>query len=165
MSALLCAAVVVAGQDKPDFSGRWALTGDVVDADVAKAMSVRQSLVRANVRGEPITPYFKDITTSREYETRTGTDTYAIGIIGGLVPGVRPGGTETGEHRLHAVNWDGDTLVFESGTCTREGSRGKRWSERSEVWQLEPDGRLRVTITTRSAVERARTVTVLYQRK
>lgn len=163
---LIVAAVAAVAQDRPDFSGRWVLIEPAsAGADVPRAMSVQQWLVRTNVRGEPMTPYFKDITISREFDTRTGTDTYAIGIIGGVGPGVRADGSQNGPRGRYAVKWEAETLVFESGTHTPEAFGAKAWSERRERWQLEPDGNLRVTISTRSSDAATGTFTLLYQRK
>lgn len=62
MLLLLLATTATFVQDKPDFSGRWVLvaTGQR-PADVPRAMTVRQVLSRTNVRGEPVTPFFKEI--------------------------------------------------------------------------------------------------------
>lgn len=43
-----------------------------------------------------------------------------------------------------------NALVFESGSYTGEASETKVWAERREVWSLDPDGRLRLTVTNRS---------------
>src|SRR5438128_636882 len=57
-------------QDGPDFTGRWILESPSQPApDTPMALSVRQSLVSTNVRGEPMRPFFKDITIEREFES------------------------------------------------------------------------------------------------
>src|SRR5438094_4347015 len=101
-------------QDGPDFTGRWILESPSQPApDTPRALSVRQSLVRTNVRREPMRPFFKDITIEREFESGTRSETHEIGVVGGmlLVPGSdgRTGGP--GQH--HAVRWDANALVFE----------------------------------------------------
>jgi hypothetical protein len=55
----------LAAQEKPDFSGSWILESGSSGADIPQALSVSQSLVRTNVRGEPTNPFFKDITVAR----------------------------------------------------------------------------------------------------
>ena len=166
VSVLMLTAVAVPAQDKPDFSGRWRLIDpDTASADVPRSLAVQQSLVRTNARGEPMTPYFKDITISREYAGGSRTETYPLGVVGGVVPGVRPDGTQAGPSAHHATRWQSDTLVFENGLYARAESGARTWSERSESWTLEPDGRLRVTIITRSSVDASRTLTLLYQRR
>jgi len=44
-------------------------------AEIPRALSVRQSLVTTNVRGEPIGPFFKDITIEPEVEGSTRAET------------------------------------------------------------------------------------------
>lgn len=159
------AAVGLAAQDKPDFSGRWVLaSSEQPGPDTPRALSVRQSIVRTTVRGEPMTPFCKDIAIDLEFESGTRSETRAIGIIGGVVPGIRKGGSPDGPHGHHAVTWDQNALIFESGNYTGETPGTGVWDERREVWSLEPDGRLRVAMTTRSSVDAARTVTLMYRR-
>jgi hypothetical protein len=159
------AAVGLAAQDKPDFSGRWVLaSSEQPGPDTPRALSVRQSIVRTTVRGEPMTPFFKDIAIDREFESGTRSETHAIGVIGGVVPGLRKDGSPDGPRGHHAVTWDQNALTFESGSHTGETPGTGVWAERREVWSLEPDGRLRVAITTRSSVDAARTVTLMYRR-
>lgn len=50
----------LAAQDKPDFSGSWTLESGSPGADIPRTLSVSQSLVRTNVRGEPVRPFFKN---------------------------------------------------------------------------------------------------------
>src|SRR5688500_1416856 len=118
---LLLAALALVAQDKPDFSGRWILAaGQQEGPDVPRALSVRQSLVRTNVRGEPMTPYFKDISVDREFASVTRSATYAIGVIGGFVSGTVGAGTPADQRSHHAVKWDGTALVFEHGSYSGE---------------------------------------------
>jgi len=127
-------------------------------------MSVRQSLVRANVYGEPMKPYFKDIVIDREFDSGGRSETYPIGVVGGIVPGLNVHGVVDGPRRDWQVTWDGNTLVFESGSYTAESPGTGVWSERRETWSLEADGRLRVTISTRGSSDPSRTVTLMYRR-
>ena len=86
--ALVCPVAQVAAQDKPDFSGSWILeSGAQAAGDIPQALSVSQVLVRTNVRGEPMKPFYKDITVTRVLESGTRSEMYQIGIMGGTVPG------------------------------------------------------------------------------
>ena len=152
-------------QDKPDFSGRWILvSADPPGPDIPRAMTVRQQLVRTNVRGEPMTPFYKTIAIDRDLESGMRSETHEIGIQGGVVGGVVGDDSSSRPHGLHAVKWDGTVLVFETGTYSGETSQSGPWAERREEWSLEPDGRLRVAITTRGSADAARTVTLVYRR-
>ena len=158
--------VAVAAQDKPDFSGSWLLaSSEPPRLDIPKALSVRQPVVRTNVHGEPMKPFFKDIAVDREFESGTGSETHLIGIVGGVVPGLTRDGSPRGPTEHHAVTWDGNALVFESGTYTGEVRETGAWAERREVWSFDPDGRLRVVVTTRNSVDTPRTVRLVYRRR
>lgn len=81
----------LAAQDKPDFSGSWTLESTLSGAEIPRTLSVAQSMVRANVRGEPTEPFFKDITVTRALASDTRSDTYEIGVVGGTVSGREDG--------------------------------------------------------------------------
>lgn len=152
-------------QGHPDFSGWWVLESSLPSASgVPQTLSVRQSLVSTNVRGEPITPSFKDITIEREVGGRRRSETYNIGVVGGVVAGRIDDGRTSGSRQHFAVRWDGNILVFESGSYTGEHPESGVWYERREAWSLGADNRLHVVITTRSAVEPTRTRTMVYRR-
>lgn len=69
--AVSAGAPRLAAQDKPDLSGRWVLESrPPPGSDVPRALSVRQRLVRTTVRGDPINPFFEDLTVTREGATR-----------------------------------------------------------------------------------------------
>jgi hypothetical protein len=162
---VMLVAVTLAAQDKPDFSGRWVLvSSEQSGPDIPRALSVRQSVVRTNVRGEPMKPFFTGIAVDREYESGTRSETSPIGIIDGVVPALREDGSPKGAHGHHAVTWDQDALVLETGSYTGDARETGVWSERREAWSLQPDGRLRLAITTASSVDRSRTVTLTYRR-
>jgi hypothetical protein len=163
---VLVAALALIVQDKPDFSGRWVLVASgEPGSDTPRALSVRQSLVRTNVRGEPMTPYFKDISIEREFASGTRSETHPIGIVGGFVSGTVGTGKPAGSRSHHAVKWDGNALVFEQGSYTGELPETGVWTERREVWSLDPDGRLRVTITSRSSADVSGTSATLTYRR
>jgi hypothetical protein len=152
-------------RDTPDFSGDWILeSAPQSAADIPKALSVRQSLVRTNVHGEPMKPFFKDITVARELANGTRSETYQIDIAGGTVPG-RADGSPDGLRSHHRVEWEERTLVIENGSYTGPTRESGQWAERREVWSLDPGGRLRLAITTRSSVGASSTVTLVYRRQ
>ena len=162
----MLAAVVPAAQDQPDFSGRWVLADpEQPGPDIPRTLSVRQSLVRTNVYGEPMKPFFKDIAIDREFESGTRSETSMIYVVGGFVSGLTARGEPTGPSGHSRVIWVRHALVFESGTHTGGMPETGVWVERRETWSLETDGRLRVTISTCSSSDVSRTVTLTYRRK
>ncbi|HUR20264.1 MAG TPA: hypothetical protein VMZ90_05600 [Vicinamibacterales bacterium] len=123
MRTTTCFAVVVvllgaglAAQDKPDFSGSWTLESPP-GADIPQTLSVTQSLRRANVRGEPMKPVFKDITVTRALASGKRSDTYEIGVVGVTVPGTARGSVNA-PRTHHRVVWQEQALVIESGSYT-----------------------------------------------
>src|SRR5712691_11452937 len=83
--------VPLVAQDTPDFSGHWVLeSASPSTADIPRALSVTMSLVRTNVRGEPMNPFFKDITVAQQLANGTSSETYQIGVVGGSLG--TPGG-------------------------------------------------------------------------
>jgi hypothetical protein len=162
---LVLVVAALAAQTEPDFSGRWILvSASPPGPGVPRALSVRQELVRTNVRGEPMKPFFKSIAIDREFESGTRSETQPIGIIGGVVSGIPKDAGPRAPSGHHAVKWDLTDLVFESGSYTGTTPGTGEWSERREVWSLQPDGRLQVTITTSDSTEKATTVTLSYRR-
>jgi len=155
----------LAAQDTPDFSGHWVLeSASQSAADIPQTLSVSQSLVRTNVRGEPMKPFFKEITVARGLQNGTRSETHQIGVEGGLVSG-RADGTVDALRLHHRVVWEAQTLVIENGSYTGPTPESGEWTERREVWSLDPGGQLRLAIATRSSVDPARTVTLVYRRQ
>ena len=155
---------------QPDFSGRWTLVVALpTDADAAPALTVHQSVRRANIRGEPMTPFYDQIAIERGSGPETHTDTFMIGIVGGVVGGgvgtqsvgVRPRPME----RRFAVTWEDRTLVFENDTYTGDRPGTGDWSECRERWTLQPNGELAIDIATATSGSRARTVSATYRRR
>ena len=162
---VVLAVAALAAQDGTDFSGRWVLvSASQPGPDLPRALSVRQELVRTNVRGEPMQPFFKSIAIDRDYESGTRSETHALGVRFGVVPGFARDGGPAGPRGHHAVRWEHNALVFESGSYSGETPGTGAWSERREVWSLQPDGRLSVAITTSGSAETSTTVTLLYRR-
>jgi hypothetical protein len=91
--------VPLMAQDTPDFSGHWVLESSPSSAaDIPRTLSVTMSIVRTNVRGEPMNPFFKDITVVRELANGTSSETYPIGVEGGVVGGTAGGGRLPSSH-------------------------------------------------------------------
>ena len=157
-------AVAITAQGKPDFSGQWALiTPKQPAADIAVSLSVQLTLTRTNVRGEPMAPYFSDITIERHAQTGTSAEYHQIGVIGGFVSG-SDGSAGPRYSTHHAVTWRENALVFELGTHTAQGSDTDVWTERLETWSLNTDGHLLVVISTSSSRDVGSVTTLMYQR-
>ena len=156
-------AAYPSAQEQPDFSGRWVLVSEPPAADTPRALSVQQTLVRTNRRGESVTPYYKDITITRELESGARSETYEIGIAGGSVSGI-PGRGMVGARTVFRTIWEGRDLVFESSSHPASPDESVQWTERREAWLLDGEGRLVVTTATRSSIERPTSVTLLYRR-
>lgn len=165
IALIVLATIGVAAQGKPDFSGRWVLaTPPRSKTDIPLALSVRQTLVRTTVRGDPIEPSYRDITIERVFETAAQSENYLIGVEGGTVSGLPTDGIPKTSTTYHAVKWDGNALVFESGSYTAQRAETGMWAERREVWSLDTDARLRVVITSRSSGEAPIETTAVYRR-
>jgi hypothetical protein len=164
VALIMLATVTLGAQERPDFSGRWVLTGRPSGKDIPSALTVRQSRERSAsgsaLTGSPV----EGITIDRQFESGTTSETHTIGLVGGVVPGRRAGGTPAGPTGHHRVQWEGSSLVFEHGDYTGEAGEGGAWTERREVWSLQPDERLRVVITVRGSVDRPADVALMYHR-
>lgn len=163
--ALQTPAPLVA-QDKPDFSGRWMLaSASPPSPELPPALTVRQSITRTNVYGEPMKPFFSELAVERVFESGTRVDTHRIGVVGGTVAGMAADGTRRGgPNSHHSVTWDGDALVIATGVHTGPAAGTGAWSERREVWSFDADGRLRLSITTSSSDAEPGTVVGVYRR-
>jgi hypothetical protein len=158
-----------------DFTGRWILESRLpAPAETPRALSVRQSLVTRNVRGELMRPFFNEIAIDREFETGTRAERHQIGIEGGTIVGVVGGSAGApmstsaaaiGSNRHYAVKWDANAMVFESGSYTGHIPETGVWIERREVWSVDSDGRLHVVITTRGSNDAPNTVAAVYRRQ
>jgi hypothetical protein len=165
LTLLILATATVAAQNKPDFSGRWILAVPESSApDIPSALLVRQTVVRTTVHGEPMEPFFKDIAIDLELESGVRSENHLIGMAGGIVPGRRPDSSLQGLQTHYCVNWEDSSLVFENGSHTGPKPETGVWAERRETWSLDPEGRLRIVIVTRSSADDSRTVTLVYRR-
>jgi hypothetical protein len=160
----------VEAQDKPDFSGHWVLaTSAGSGPDVAQSLTVRQPIVRTDVFGAPIEPYFKELTVEREVGSRVRTDTYQIGLEGGTVGAVASagGGINPNANRSQtrfSVRWEGDRLVIETASNSGPTSQAGPYTEHTEVWQLNASGMLILSITDRGSGIGSTSITLAYRK-
>jgi hypothetical protein len=158
----------LAAQEKPDFSGSWVLESGAQSAgDIPKALLVNQSIVRTNARGEPMKPFFRDITVTRYFVAGTRTDTYIIGTQGGVVTVLPPDGRP---NRLNpqtrvAVRWDADRLIIDTGSYSGSRREDGPYTERTEVWELDSAGELRVTVNDRGSATASTSTTAMYRKE
>jgi len=144
---LLCVLVVLAGhavsaQDKPDFSGDWVLVSPM-NADVAQAITVRESFIRESVQGTPLNSPVIRLSVERSFDGNaiTRSESFTVGMIGSIL-----GGTLSGQRQQTRVSttWSGNTLVIDSTTSAVDGSS---YSEHQEEWSLDAEGNLLLTTT------------------
>lgn len=161
-SSQVRAVTEVSAPDKPDFSGTWILQSPPDGGRGAASLSITQTLSHTNVRGEPVKPHYKEITITRRSGAGTQTETLQIGVVGGAVPGEPNTGGDVATCRR--VAWEDDALVVESGRCNGVASGVDAGPERREVWSLDPNGLLHITITTRGPGGGTNTASVAYRR-
>jgi hypothetical protein len=161
----LAAGTLVQAQSGVDFSGRWMLESPAA-TDTPTAISVEQRLVTTNVRGEPMQPFYRDVTIEREVGGSILVERRSIGALGGTVGSLPadPGATAAPSQH-YSVTWDTDNLVFEFGSHTGPSPETGLWTERRERWSLDADGRLQVAVTIRSSSAAPATVTAIYRRQ
>jgi hypothetical protein len=116
---LIGIAVRAAAQGKPDFSGEWILAASAsVGLSVARGLTIRQRITRTNALGAPIEPFFDELIVVRTFADHTQTDTYQLGVQGGVVGG--------GPQTRYSVRWEGNRLLIETGTYSRSTARRDR---------------------------------------
>ena len=150
-------------EDQPDFSGTWSLHSEPRGGRVPQQLLVSQRLVRTDARGKPMAPFFKEIAVTRVLAGRTISGTHQIGVIGGTVSGDTNGIIPP--RTRYRVYWEHRSLVFEAGMYTGHAPESGDWTERREVWHLDPDGRLRVTMTSRSSAHAPAKVVLVFRRR
>jgi len=173
LRCLLLTPLVAAGlaaQDRPDFSGKWVLQHPPQpDVDIPRTLAIRQPLRRATALGEPMPPAFLDLTVERHFESRMRAETYHIGTVGGTVGGI------VGEGRLDqdvnrawsrvSVRWEGDRLHIEAGRYSGPTRDSGPYTEHTEVWWLDEQGRLLITVVDRRSDSEVATRTLTYRRQ
>jgi hypothetical protein len=153
--ASFVAATVVA-QDNPDFSGRWMLENSSgASPDVALFLTVRQPIVRTNVYGAPMPPFFKELSVERQFGDDLRIETYQIGVEGGVV-GAVAANRETASDVIvpqtrFSVRWEGNRLVIDTGRYSGGTREAGPYTEHTEVWELDPGGMLILSITDRGS--------------
>jgi hypothetical protein len=162
-------AATVAAQDKPDFSGRWILESPAdAGPDVARSLTVRQLVVRTNVYGAPMTPFFKELSVERQFGNDVRTETYQIGIEGGVVGVVSPnratGPDVNVPQTRFSVRWEENRLVIDIGSYSGPTRESGPYTEHTEVWQLDATGMLILSMTDRGSGIASTTKTLTYRK-
>jgi hypothetical protein len=153
---------------QPDFSGEWVLVkASGSTAEQASALTVRQTITRTTMRGEPMAPWFSELGVVRRSKGDiVSSENYKIGVIGGTVSGVPAGSSAPREERTTlAVKWDGDRLIIQTGRYRGPPQQTSSYTEHEEVWSLEQKGRLLITVTDRGSNIKPTTVQLVYRRQ
>jgi hypothetical protein len=150
---------------KPDFSGEWVLVrASGSTTEQAAEISVRQTITRTTIRGEPMKPWFSELSVVRYSRHSTGSDSYKIGLIGGTVSSGAPPALR--EQRTSvAVTWRGDDLIIQTGTYDGPAQDPGPYTEHEEVWSLDPEGKLLITVRDRGSNIKKTTVQLVYRRQ
>ena len=162
-------APAISAQDKPDFSGDWILVSPInAGSNVAQAMIVRESFKRESVKGTPIDPPLITLAVERRLNSGVHSELYTIGTEGGIVGGV-VGNTGTGfsgqsQQTRFSTAWDGDTVVIDIRYSGRPVDVGAE-SEHKEVWSLDSQGALVLTVTDRNPGTEPTTTNLTYRRR
>ena len=156
--------ITPAAQVPPNLLGRWVLeAGQQPASDTPRVLSVRQSLVRTMERG-PMKPFVRDLIVERELDTGTRSETFQIGAAGETIPVLDTEDTGKRQSTPRSVHWRGNALVIEGGSGPGNSANGEV-PEQREAWSLEPDGRLKLTLTLRTSGDAASTNTFMYRRQ
>ena len=157
-------AGTTAAQEKPDFTGEWILVTPRDGAtDAAAELSVRQWLEhKTSVRGVPID--IPHVAIERQFQTGARSESYQIGIVGGVTSG-SAGANFPGVRIQYRVKWDGDRLVIETGRYAGPTRESGPYSEHDEVWSLEAQGTLVMTVTDRASGTESRTTQLTYRKR
>jgi hypothetical protein len=104
------------------------------------------------VRGDAITPFFKTLTVERRLPSGVRSESYEIGtegILGSVAP----------------FKWNGNRLVIETGSYSGTTRDAGPYREHDEVWSLEAQGRLLITVTDRGSSLGPSTTDLTYRRR
>lgn len=104
----------------------------------------------------------------RELESGVRSQTYRLGIAGGVVGGLPASGSGSApaaqpRHTRFSYTWDADRLVIENGAYSGPAHRSGPFEEHVEVWSLDGD-KLTITITDRKSGAEPATRTLSYRR-
>ena len=158
----------LSAQGKPDFSGTWILESSPSGPEVPRTLTVSQTLMTTNARGEPIPPAFSTIRIARGTANDTNAETHTIGVEGGISGGIAPGPDgpiATSTSTRFRVVWEKQSLVFERGSYTGLVPETGNWTSLREVWSCDADGRLRLEISTGGSADAASAVALVYRRQ
>ena len=152
---------------EPDFSGEWMLVEASGPASApAPALTVRQAVTRTTRRGEPMAPWFSDLTVERQFKSGVVSESYKIGMSSGTVGGVsgeRP--SPQRDRTTVTVTWKGASLIIKTGMYSGPPQEPDPYTEHEEVWSFDQSGRLLITITDRSSRSQPATVMLTYRRR
>src|SRR5262245_19224135 len=130
-SCLLISLAVAAttSQDRPDFSGAWSLVSpNPSPANAPQTLVVKATFKRQSVNGIPINPPLVTLTVESRFGNAIRSDTYDVGMIGGVVGGLPANGPQTSSR--YSTRWEGARLIVDLAHYTS----GKLTSEHGEVW-------------------------------
>jgi hypothetical protein len=165
---VLLGSVVAQIPKEPDFSGEWVLVkASGTRSDPAPSLTVRQTITRTTVRGEPMTPWFSDLTVERHFRTGVVSENYKIGMSGGSVSGTATAAQSPRreERTTVAVKWEAESLIIRTGRYSGPPHESGPYTEHEEVWSIDQSGRLLITITDRSSGSQPAAVTLIYRRQ
>lgn len=162
-------AVGLAAQHKPDFSGTWVLQdARQPGVYIPRTLAIRQPLQRTTVLGEPMPPAFLELTVERHFESGMRAETYHIGTEGRTVSGIVGDGSDPPVNRewsRESVRWEGDRLHIETGRYSGSTRDSGPYTEHTEVWWLDEQGRLLITVVNRRSDSDVETRTLTYRRQ
>jgi hypothetical protein len=152
LTTALCVLIsAIAGaasaQNKPDFSGQWIL----VSPRDLPATAALELAISQHVEGS--------VTTIR-VERSSGDAHPSRYRVGLRVHTERRDGSE---NRL-LVSWNENSLVIQRGHYKRRGD-SEPYTQRSEVWSLDKEGRLVISATEWAAGREAETINLTYRRR
>lgn len=162
----LFAAAVVAAQDQPDFSGQWFLVAATrPDPAVALRLTIRQPVTRTNQLGAPMAPAFMELIIERDFGSYVRTDSYRLGVQGGMVGGIVGGAAGGFSYQSrYSARWEGSRLVIETGSYSGPDQLAGPYWEHAEEWELDSRGMLILTIVDRASGVETKTDTFTYRR-
>jgi hypothetical protein len=132
-----------------DFSGHWRLVDTLAAGPlVPGAMDVSQSWQR----DLPV------VTVARQFSTGTESESYTVG-------GIEGGVSSSGAHSTSETKWDNKRLVIKADHYSGRTRDDGPYTERVEVWSLDGQDKLRVTVRQRESGVEAKPVTVTYRRR
>ena len=162
---IFAAVAVTTAQDRPDFSGTWILVSpNPAPSNAPQTLVVEASFRRQSVRGTPINPPLVTLTVSSRFGNAIRSDIYTVGTIGGVVGGLPEKGRPDNGPRTssrYSTRWDGDKLVVDLANY----ADGKLTSEHGEVWSLDGQGTLSITVTDHIVGDPATTTNLVYRRQ